>query len=600
MSTSPKYYHASRPSSRSASRQDDRPASPQTKAQIRLAAIAKLKRAASLPRNTDGRRPVQRHAEARTDDSSSDAEGSPGILPVPVEVSSLPRPDIPPSPTNDEQEMLSPSPVQITFDHASIHPSIDHMQMKRSASASSSYNMTSNDYPSPTNGTNPERHAVQLAQSYLPSLTQRGINSPQQQVPLVGRNTPSPLPTLGELRTLQRSNSQAARAQAMSKLTGRKGAMMNDDVSLHLPLSGSLERAGTLGANANPMLSTPSRRRAEFSRPVAQDRYQATTFDEPRPRLQRSFTVSSSNMGEERRSAVGRRMVERLAERRAARQKEEEEVRRLWEKRKATADLIGKGQAHDIGRPGTDEQDRLQVTQSVSKTSSDSGVHIQAATVAASNMLSAPERPVSGVTMQSAQFEYEDHLRRSLSSRTARGAMGVVSEPVPHMTVPSVQSEATEEDTEQLNTPTLPQDPMNPHPKSQAVGASTPDLDAPLLPPHPPFITPTRHRAHDSTSTIQGSSNSPGRSTPGGSSILSGLDSMMFVTGGTEGQYGQLASQGQANWPIEVAEGSDWGTPGKEMHREYLHWIVHHLYFFSMLIKFRNHSYQLSDFISRY
>lgn len=63
--------------------------------------------------------------------------------------------------------------------------------------------------------------------------------------------------------------------------------------------------------------------------------------------------------------------------------------------------------------------------------------------------------------------------------------MGVVSEPVPHMTVPSVQSEATEEDTEQLNTPTLPQDPMNPHPKSQAFGASTPDLDAPLLPPHP-------------------------------------------------------------------------------------------------------------------
>lgn len=74
----------------------------------------------------------------------------------------------------------------------------------------------------------------------------------------------------------------------------------------------------------------------------------------------------------------------------------------------------------------------------------------------------------------------------------------------------------------------------------------------------------------------------------------------MFVTGGTEAQYAQLASQGQANWPIEVAEGSDWGTPGKEMHREYLHWIVHHLYFFSMLIKFRNHSYQLSDFISPY
>lgn len=263
-------------------------------------------------------------------------------------------------------------------------------------------------------------------------------------------------------------------------------------------------------------------------------------------------------------------MVERLAERRAARQKEEEEVRRLWEERKAATDPIGKGQAHDIGRPGTDEQEQFQVTSSVSKTYDDGGVQIQAPTVASSNLLSAPERPVSGVTMQSAQFEYEDHLRRSLSSRTARGAVGVISEPVPPMTVPSVQSEATEEDTEQLNTPTLPQNPMNHHPKSQASGASVPDLDAPLLPPHPPFITPTRHIAHDSTSTIQGSSNSPGgSSTPGGSSILSGLDSMMFVTGGTGGHYAQLTSQGEVNWPVEAAEGSDWGTPGKEMHRKY-------------------------------
>lgn len=571
MFTSPKYYPASHPSSRSTSRHDDRPASPQTKAQVRSEAIAKLKRAASLPRNADGRRPIQRHAGARTDDSSGDAEGSPGILPISVEISSLSRPDAPPRPTNDEQEMLSPSPVQITFDHASIHPSVDHMHMQRSASASPSHNMTCNDYPSPTNGANSERHAMQLAQPYLPSLAPRCINSLQQQVPLAGRDTPSPLPTLGELRTLQRSNSQAARAQAMSKLTGGKGATMNDDVSLHLPLR-SLQRAGTLGANTNRTLRTPSRRRAEFSKPVAQDGHQATAFDEPRPRLQRSFTVSSSNMGEERRSAVGRRMVERLAERRAARQKEEEEVRRLWEERKAATDPIGKGQAHDIGRPGTDEQEQFQVTSSVSKTYDDGGVQIQAPTVASSNLLSAPERPVSGVTMQSAQFEYEDHLRRSLSSRTARGAVGVISEPVPPMTVPSVQSEATEEDTEQLNTPTLPQNPMNHHPKSQASGASVPDLDAPLLPPHPPFITPTRHIAHDSTSTIQGSSNSPGgSSTPGGSSILSGLDSMMFVTGGTGGHYAQLTSQGEVNWPVEAAEGSDWGTPGKEMHRKYFY-----------------------------
>ncbi|KGB74832.1 hypothetical protein CNBG_0670 [Cryptococcus deuterogattii R265] len=566
MSTSPKYYHASCSSSHSASRQDDRPPSPQTRAQVRSEAIARLKRAASLPRSPDGRRPLQRHAAARTDDHGGDAEGSPGIMPVPVEVSNLLRPGSPSRSAKDEQEVLSPSPVQIAFDHARIYSSVDHMQMQRSASASPSYNMTCNDYPPPTNGVNPEWHTMQLAQSYLPSLAPHSSNSLQQQVPLAGRNTPSPLPTLGELRTLQRSNSQAARARAMSKLTGGTGISMNDDVSLHLPLSGSLQRAGTLGASANPMLSMPSRTGAELSTPSAQDPRQSTAFDAPRPRLQRSFTVSSSNMGEERRSAVGRRMVERLAERRAARQKEEEEVRRLWEERKAAANLIGKGQAHVIDRPGKEEQERHQVTPSVSKPSGDDEPPIRAAATAAPNMLLAPERPVSGGTMQSAQFEYEDHLRRSLSSRTARGAMGAVSEPVPAVTMPNVQSEATNQDTEQLDTPTLPQNPMSPYPESQAFGASVLDLDEPLLPPHPPFITPSRHIAHDSTSTIHGSNNSPGSSsTLGGSSILSGLDSMMFVTGGTGGHYAQLASQGETNWPVEAAESSDWGTPGKEI-----------------------------------
>lgn len=577
MSTSPKHYHASCSSSRSASRQDDRPPSPQTRAQVRSEAIARLKRAASLPRSPDGRRPLQRHAAARTDDRGGDAEGSPGIMPVPVEVSNLLGPESPSRSANDEQEVLSPSPVQIAFDHARIYPSVDPMQMQRSASASPSYDMTCNDFPPPTNGVNPEWHTMQLAQSYLPSLAPHGSNSLQQQVLLAGRNTPSPLPTLGELRTLQRSNSQAARARAMSKLTGGTEISMNDDVSLHLSLSGSLQRAGTLGASANPMLSMPSRTGAEFSTPSAQDSRQATAFDVPRPRLQRSFTVSSSNMGEERRSAVGRRMVERLAERRAARQKEEEEVRRLWEERKAAADLIGKGQTHVIDLPGKEEQERHQVTPSVSKPPGDEEAPIQAAATAAPNMLLAPERPVSGGTMQSAQFEYEDHLRRSLSSRTARGAMGAVSEPVPAVTMPNVQSEATDQDTEQLDTPTLPQNPMSPYPESQAFGASVLDLDEPLLPPHPPFVTPSRHIAHDSTSTIHGSNNSPGSSsTLGGSSILSGLDSMMFVAGGTGGHYAQLASQGETNWPVEAAESSDWGTPGKEIRRKYLCQVVHH------------------------
>ena len=201
--------------------------------------------------------------------------------------------------------------------------------MQRSASSSSSYhiplspNMTyangTPQYSNPSSQTGtPDWTAMHHAQSYLPSLTP--VNA------LSGRSTPSPLPSLGELRTLQRSNSAAARAHAMSRLTGGRNTP-SDEEALIQSARPNLQRADSLGMPR--MLGMPVVHRQEVPP-------HASSSDlDVRPRLQRSFTVSSSNMGEERRSAVGRRMVERLGERKAARDKEEDEVRRLWEARRA-------------------------------------------------------------------------------------------------------------------------------------------------------------------------------------------------------------------------------------------------------------------------
>ncbi|WRT67712.1 uncharacterized protein IL334_004684 [Kwoniella shivajii] len=581
MSSSPtkQYFYASRSSSRSGSR----PVSPPTPAEVRSQAVAKLKRAASLPRRPDGRRPSLAQAiESDVPSTHPDEVGMSNKPPPPqsAEPSSL---SVSPSPS-DTQEILSPSPVATSFDHSNVYSSATPMQMQRSASPASSYHMTSSmPLNSPYQPNTPpvgDWGPMQLAQSYLPSLTPTGLspNPYPHSVPIgvgAGRNTPSPLPTLGELATLQRSNSNAARAKAMSKLTGGRDTPAEDEFTLSTPTRVNLTRAGTLGGPR--MLDLAANRPPAAEAPV----YLASpslALTQARPRLQRSFTVSSSNMGEERRSAVGRRMVERLAERRAARQKEEEEVRRLWQERRVGLETEEvRSEDNDAAQEDAegsyeakfDEEHQIQSDEHQQDFAyvNDLGVHHSAQPQGMFDEipsfkrhspqephqsafppgpqadllnLSTADRPISRGTLASSQepFEYESHLRRSLSSRTARGGTGG-EDPLPVITT-------TEQDGHASG--------LQSHPVIHID-------DEPLLPPQPHYATPPRgHMPHSSTST-QSTIRSP--HSPGGST-LSGLDSMMFIMGGSAG----LRPRTNAHpWPQEILDGSEWGTPAKDMHQ---------------------------------
>ena len=138
--------------------------------------------------------------------------------------------------------------------------------------------------------------------------------------------------------------------------------------------------------------------------------------------------------------------------------------------------------------------------------------------------------------MRSAEeaFEYEAHLRRSLSSRTARGANGTV-EPARRTPTPQILEQPT------------------------SINLAPYELGEVLTPPRPAFIMTSRHTPHSSTST-EGTVR--GETSP--ASTRDGLGSMMFVMGGG-GKQAQ-----EAKFPLEVEEnsGSEWETPAKGLHRE--------------------------------
>lgn len=395
-----------------------------------------------------------------------------------------------------------------------------------------------------------------------------------------GRNTPSPLPTLGELRTLQRSNSAAARAKAMDKLTGGRETPLIDESSLdQTPTKPGLHRADSLGA---PRMLGGSASKATTSRAD----HPPSAFVDPKPRLQRSFTVSSSNMGEERRSAVGRRMVARLGERRAAMDTEEDDVRRLWEERRGVTDRS----REDIEEQAVDEEAEGMVAPSDSERegaqseeahrpaipnlirhSPTNQTHSTRENQYSGDSLGVPEgdRPFSRTTQISEgdAFEYESHLRRSLSSRTARGAVGTVTEAVPSRQV-SRQDHHVEhlsqfEDEDEEEGEEAGGDMSNGiHQRLYQPVNGVPDND--FTPPIPPFITPSRHAHRGSTSTDETQS-------PGGDSTMSGdgLQSMLFVMGAEPGANGMKRETG--GFPIDVDEGatSSWGTPAKDLSRQY-------------------------------
>ena len=603
MSTPPKHFYASRRKSKDVEQATETPPS---NAEVRSQAIAMLKRAASLPRTPAGRRPppVDTHGATNPELDENSAQSIPTSETDYEARSNAPVANAPGSP-NDMQEMLSPSPVQESFNHAAMYnhyantpPSAFSMQ--RSASASSSYHMPSpatmgySAAGSPYVG-NPaagphDWAAMQLAASYLPSLSRVGVNQ-SGYVPTsstLGRNTPSPLPTLGELRTLQRSNSAMARAHAMNKLTGgsSNGGTAPTSEDGHTPLvTSSLQRADTVGAK---MLLSRSRAAAEEEKKEDLEPFVAS-----RPRLQRSFTVSSSNMGEERRSAVGRRMVARLGERRAARQQEEEEVRQLWEERRAAADqrqtppedevADSEEEEHDLGayqRTDVEDHDddndiyhgqnhdhvadRARFEDQEEKFNSDIPLVNRVSRSStpqlsqrqrneSSDGLGVPnhlERPISGTTMRSEAFEY-DNLRRSLSSRTARKELGITDQAMPMVERgSSAEPDYPTEDAEE---------------EIYDVHGIHHTLEAPLALPRPAFATPSRHMAHDSTwsaGTVQGKP-SPGESI----ASRDPLGSMMFIMGGKTEQGNGGAGDA---WPTEIGEtnGSEWGTPARDQSRE--------------------------------
>lgn len=547
MSTSPtRRYYDSKPSTR--------PKSPPTPAEVRSQAIAKLKRAASLPRNKDGRRPLP----STTNQEETD-------LPQPVE--NLLNAIVPePEPESEHEEVLSPSPTTHSFDQLATY---GNTSMQRSTSQSSDYHL-----PAPhginymqSNGSTPYGHspglnpshqastpdwaAMQLAQSYLPSLSPATLSpSPFGSRQHSSRNTPSPLPTLGDLATLSRSNSQAARARAMDKLTGGRDVspipppVAQDDLTVKPSQAVRLQRSGTVGArvfNLPPAApSVPAQEEAPTAEPV-------------RPRLQRSFTVSSTNMGEERRSAVGRRMVERLAERRAAREKEEAEVRELWEERRAIAE---QAQEAEVAQDEETDEASLPAVQRHSPAEPPAERMGPGVSFGHTEMLGIPDRPESRETMRSngGPFEYESHLRRSLSSRTARGALGIVSDNEGD-SVPMAQGS----DVEQLDR------------FDDASSIEHHDFAHDLEPPRAAFATPSRHVAQSSTSTdgtIQGD-RSPGSDS---NQSRDGLQSMMFVMGhGSQG--GQSNGPKEGSWPsgVEDQGSSDWGTPPRALEGESSH-----------------------------
>lgn len=325
----------------------------------------------------------------------------------------------------------------------------------------------------------------------------------------------------------------------MSKLTGG-GRKMATDENYSLVQPGgrpSLQRADTGGA---VRLLGGTRLQAPAILPVET---RLNTTPEHRPRLQRSFTVSSTDMGEERRSAVGRRMVERLAGRRAVRQKEEGEMRVLWEKRRSAAGSGPGSLDHDEEFQRDPSIPVLQRTSPIDSLFDDPRIDDR------SGMLSPDDRPVSRGTVASGDgaFEYDSHLRRSLSSRTARGAVAdaVVATQIPMSLEAPI--------FEQLND--APGHYHHPHPGEHVAQSNTQTAQA----------TSSRHQANSSTSTqatILGKQSSHG-------SIMSrdALGSMTFILGGSGTPKSGHLSDG--SWPREMESNSnsEWGTPAKDIHR---------------------------------
>jgi len=214
-------------------------------------------------------------------------------------------------------------------------------------------------------------------------------------------------------------------------------------------------------------------------------------------------------------------MVERLAQSKAAR-KQEDEVKRLWEEKVgAKAPESEEEELSDTGAPGVP---RLERHSPIEPAYNPSPIDHE------SFHLPVPARAPSRSTIKSSDeaFEYDSHLRRSLSSRTARQEMADLS--------PGSDANLGEDDM-------------------------TNEEDT-LAPPIVPFATPSRHVQHDSTSTQGTIQPSQGSTSPASTASRDALQSMMFVMGA--GGQPKTHTRGDGSWPLEVEDaGSEWGTPAR-------------------------------------
>lgn len=232
-------------------------------ASVRSLAVAKLRRAASLPRQKDGRRPAS-PAVAR---AAAPPEASPPVpLGAPASTSSVYQGEA----QDDDGDDYPP---RGRIDWSADYAADDGVETLPSPSDAPA------PFPSPAR----------------PMLLQRSA-SVSTQYPSDHLAKFHPLPTLQAIQSrhlLQRSNSAAARTEAMARLTGEPVPRKAPSPPLPAP-------AAPAAAASDLTLSTSNLPPAP-----------------PRPRLGRSFTISTGASGE-RRSVVGRRMMARLGNRAAA------------------------------------------------------------------------------------------------------------------------------------------------------------------------------------------------------------------------------------------------------------------------------------------
>ena len=261
---------------------------PADPASVRSLAIAKLKRAASLPRMKNGRRP-------HPDQQPEGASGSPFEGGSAVTRPGQERTDW----FDGGRNSIGPPPV---FDDDPVHHS--HRQPSQTAGHSLSHSY---------GGGTAETTAWAEAEQVPPSLARSASVSTQgNQQPPARFQLPS-LQHIQSRHLLQRSNSAAARMMAMHKLTGTPNP----------PLPIPSPEPTPFAQLAPPTITTlpPSPQKQQSG--TGQDDHDEQRADEGelgiaptdgRPRLRRSHTVGGGD-GVERRSVVGRRMMMRLGNR---------------------------------------------------------------------------------------------------------------------------------------------------------------------------------------------------------------------------------------------------------------------------------------------